>query len=173
MKHKQKNAAAQDTCGGIDFLSEYERNSVKQGVPDYSPEATRNSTQGYTYYRMKLCIEPFLNTNGGKESQAQTVKQEKGYLKLLVEVFNDKGQDCCQENDTADKDIVHPEHRYAQQKVPNRPTTYRSHECDNEDAERIKPLLHSGKSAGHCECNGSDDFDGKVKVVVNVQVGDK
>lgn len=115
MEHKQKSAAAQDTCSCIDFLSEYERNSVKQSVPDYSSKATRNRTKGYTDYRMKLRIQPFLNTDCSKKSQAQTVKQEKGYLKFLVEIFNHKSQNSCQENDTADKDIVHPEHRYTQQ----------------------------------------------------------
>lgn len=118
---------------------------------------------------MQVSIQTLLDSYDGEKAKTKTVKQKERDPEFFVEVFYKKCQHCGQENDSANKNVVHPENRNSQKQIPNGTTSYRSCESNNKDTKRIETFLHGCKGTRHCEGNGSENFDSEIKILMYVQ----
>ncbi len=118
---------------------------------------------------MQVSIQPLLNSDDGEKAKTKTVKQKERDPEFFVEIFYKKCQHCSQENDSANKDVVHPEDRNPEKQVPYGTTSYGSRESNNKDTKWVETFLHGCKGTRHGKCNGSENFDSEIKILMYFQ----
>jgi hypothetical protein len=150
VQQQKKNSTPCNGSGGVDFPLENNRNFIGKYIPQYPSEARRHGSEKDANNGVKAGLQAQLYSGDGEKSQAQGVKQEKGFSKSQQTASEYKGRQGGGQNDVEIGHVHHPANRQSSdENVPEGSATNGRYQSEYHHTERVKSLLHSGQGTGH------------------------